>query len=101
MPIFCCYGCGTQLCLLRLIIGACAGCDPYATVNGRPRKKLPANDKMKVMSATEHREESASWPLIHRHLRVVELFAGSISGTRAMMQAEVLHRLILACDISS
>ena len=101
MPIFCRYGCGTQLSVLRRIIGACADCDSYAIVNGRPRKELPANDEMKIMGATEHREESAMWPLIHRHLRVVELFAGSISGTRAMMQAEVLHRLILACDISS
>ena len=56
---------------------------------------------MSRMGATEHNKEGARWPSLRRRLRVVEIFAGSISGTRGMMQAEVPHRLVLACDISA
>ena len=101
MPIFCRYGCGKELSVLRRLVGACADCDPNAVVNGRPQKLLPENNEMKITGATEHNEEGAKWPLLRRRLRVVEIFAGSISGTRAMMQAEVPHRLVLACDNSS
>ena len=56
---------------------------------------------MSRMGATEHNKESAPWPSLRRRLRVVELFAGIISGTRGLMQAEVPHRQVLACDAAS
>ena len=101
MPIFCRYGCGKELSVLRRLIGACADCDPHAVVNGRPQKLLPGNDEMNIKGATEHNGEGEKWPLVRRRLRVVELFAGSMSGTGALMQAEVPHGLSLACDVSS
>ena len=101
MPIFCLYGCGKELSVLRRLIGACADCDPDAVVNGRPQKLSSEIDGMNRMGATEHNKEGVKWPSLRRRLRVVEMFAGSISGTRGMMQAEVPHRLVLACDLSA
>ena len=96
MPIFCFYGCGKELSVLRRLIGACADCDPHAVVIGRPQKLSSEIDEMSRMGATEHNKESVKWPSLRRRLRVVELFAGTISGTRGLLQAEVPHRLVLA-----
>ena len=101
MPIFCLHGCGKELSVLRRLIGACADCDPHAVVIGRPQKLSSEIDEMSRMGATEHNKEGVKWPSLRRRLRVVELFAGSISGTRGLMQAEVPHRLALACDLSA
>ena len=87
--------------VLRLLTGACADCDPHAVVIGRPQRLSSGIDEMSRMGATEHNKEGVKWPSLRRRLRVVEIFAGFISGTCGMMQAEVPHRLVLACDLSA
>ena len=74
MPIFCRYGCGKELSVLRRLTGACADCDPRAVAIGRPQRLSSGIDEMSRMGATEHNKESAKWPSLRRRLRVVELF---------------------------